>query len=157
MAEVYDPVVVLRPERVQMADTARLDSFVKVEGGQGVRIGAYVHICSFCHVNIGGGTVEIGDYAGLASGAKVLGGSNKPAGYSMSAAAPADRQVVDRARTVIGPRAFVGVNAVVMPGVTLGEGAVVGAGAVVTKDVPPWTIVAGVPARAIGTRARQEG
>ena len=43
--------------------------------------------------------------------------------------------------------AWVGTNALVLPGVTLGEGCVVGAGAVVTKDVPPFTIVAGVPAK----------
>jgi len=43
---------------------------------------------------------------------------------------------------------------IVLPGVTVGEGAVVAAGAVVTKDVPPYTIVGGVPARKIGERPR---
>ncbi len=42
----------------------------------------------------------------------------------------------------------------VLPGVTLGEGCIVAAGAVVTRDVSPWTIVAGVPARPIGERQR---
>jgi acetyltransferase-like isoleucine patch superfamily enzyme len=46
-------------------------------------------------------------------------------------------------------RSRVGAHAVIMPGVTIGEGAIVGAGALVTEDVPPWTIVAGVPARVI--------
>lgn len=51
--------------------------------------------------------------------------------------------------------ASIGSNATVICGVTIGEGAVVGAGAVVTKDVPDYTIVAGVPARVIGdTRKR---
>jgi acetyltransferase-like isoleucine patch superfamily enzyme len=42
----------------------------------------------------------------------------------------------------------------ILPGVKIGRGSVVAAGAVVTKDVPPWTIVAGVPARAIGQREK---
>ena len=45
--------------------------------------------------------------------------------------------------------ASISTNATIMPGVTIGEGAIVGAGALVTKDVPDWTIVAGVPARVI--------
>ena len=52
-------------------------------------------------------------------------------------------------KTVIKKGACVSIGAIVMPGVTIGEGAVVGAGAVVTKDVPAWSIVAGVPAKVI--------
>lgn len=54
----------------------------------------------------------------------------------------------------IGDRVWIGYRALVMPGVIIGEGAVVAAGAVVTKDVEPFTIVAGVPAKPIGTRNR---
>ncbi len=45
--------------------------------------------------------------------------------------------------------AYVGVGAILLPGVTVGECAVVGAGAVVTEDVPPYTIVAGSPAKVV--------
>jgi maltose O-acetyltransferase len=55
----------------------------------------------------------------------------------------------------IGDRVFAGARSTILPGVTIGEGAVVAAGAVVTKDVPPYTVVAGVPARPIGERPRQ--
>lgn len=54
----------------------------------------------------------------------------------------------------IGDRAFLGSRAVVLPGVTIGAGAAVAAGAVVTNDVEPYTIVGGVPAKAIGSRPR---
>ena len=49
----------------------------------------------------------------------------------------------------VGPLALVGVGASVIPRITIGEGAIVGAGAVVIKDVPPWVVVAGVPAHVI--------
>jgi acetyltransferase-like isoleucine patch superfamily enzyme len=59
----------------------------------------------------------------------------------------ADWQVV---KTTIRKRASIGSNATIIAGITVGEGALIGAGAVVTKDVPDFAIVAGVPARVIG-------
>ncbi|MHC4739766.1 MAG: acyltransferase [Planctomycetota bacterium] len=50
----------------------------------------------------------------------------------------------------IGPFAFIGTNSVLMPGADIGRGALVGAGSVVRGKVPPWTIVAGSPAKPIG-------
>ncbi len=152
MPEIYEPVIILKPEIVKIDDTARIDSFVKIEGGQGIKIGKYVHVASFTHINIGSGKVILGDYSAVSSGAKILGGSNKHDGKSMSATAPSNMQVVERKTTILREYAFLGVNSVVMPGVTIGKGAVIGAGAVVTKNVPDYEIWAGVPAEKIGKR-----
>lgn len=51
----------------------------------------------------------------------------------------------------IGDKAWIGFNASILKGVTIGEGAVVGAGAVVSRDVPPYSVAVGNPARVIGT------
>jgi acetyltransferase-like isoleucine patch superfamily enzyme len=60
-------------------------------------------------------------------------------------------RMVKRAPIIIGDDAWLGAGAVILPGVTIGNGAIVGAGAVVRDDVPPMTVVAGVPARPIRT------
>src|SRR5690606_18065196 len=54
--------------------------------------------------------------------------------------------------TVIGDGAWIGMRAMIMPGITIGEGAVIASGAIVTKDVAPYTIVAGNPAAPIRQR-----
>jgi UDP-2-acetamido-3-amino-2,3-dideoxy-glucuronate N-acetyltransferase len=60
----------------------------------------------------------------------------------------ADWEVI---KTIVKKRASIGSNATILAGITIGEGALIGAGAVVTHDVPSFAIVAGVPARVIGS------
>lgn len=57
---------------------------------------------------------------------------------------------------VVGNDVWIGYEAVILSGVTIGDGAVIGARAVVTKDVPPYTIVAGIPAKTIRKRFPDE-
>lgn len=57
---------------------------------------------------------------------------------------------------ILGDDSWVAARAIILPGVTVGEGAVVGAGSVVTRDVAPWTVVAGNPAREIKKRVLRD-
>ena len=67
-----------------------------------------------------------------------------------------DSDFSDRGGPVeIGDHAWIGYRAIILPGVSIGEGAVVAAGAIVSRDVAPYTIVAGSPARKIGERSSQ--
>ena len=59
-------------------------------------------------------------------------------------------------RVIIGPDAWIGHGAILLPGVSVGTGAIIGAGSVVTKDVPDYTIVAGNPARIIRRRVTED-
>ena len=56
---------------------------------------------------------------------------------------------------IIGDRVWIAYRALILPGVTIGEGAVIAAGAVVTRDVAAYEIVAGVPAKPVGSRSKQ--
>ncbi|MFT5548673.1 MAG: acetyltransferase-like isoleucine patch superfamily enzyme [Candidatus Azotimanducaceae bacterium] len=58
----------------------------------------------------------------------------------------------DKAKVTIGKDVWIGGNSMIMPGVTIGNGAIVAGGSVVIKDVPPYTIVGGVPAKVIKER-----
>jgi acetyltransferase-like isoleucine patch superfamily enzyme len=92
--------------------------------------------------------LAIEEGAGLGSGVRVLG--------SMHVGLPIDIPIIStdlRIRPVrIGAGADVGTGAVILPGVSVGKGAIVGAGAVVASDVPPFAVVAGVPARVLRRR-----
>lgn len=59
------------------------------------------------------------------------------------------------AHTEIGAYAWICSRSIILPGVKVGEGAVVASGAIVTKDVPPYTIVGGIPAKIIGQRDKK--
>lgn len=59
-------------------------------------------------------------------------------------------------KVVIGNDVWIGAHTVILPGVNIGNGAIIGAGAVVTKDVPPYAIVGGVPAKIIRYRFSQD-
>jgi acetyltransferase-like isoleucine patch superfamily enzyme len=87
-------------------------------------------------------------------GSQVLISSNVFVGDSMHRYDDPSRAVIEQGMAYRGPvrigdGAFIGVNAVIMPGVSVGRHAVVGAGAVVTEDVPDYHVVAGNPARAL--------
>jgi acetyltransferase-like isoleucine patch superfamily enzyme len=90
----------------------------------------------------------IEEYVGWGPGAKVLG--------SAHTALPVDIPIIQTDLDIKPVRieawADIGTNAVILPGVTVGRGSIVGAGAVVTHDVPPFSVVAGVPARVIRSR-----
>lgn len=93
------------------------------------------------------GPVSIGSHVHLAQGVTVTGLNHNFSDPSLRI----DEQGVSTVPVTIGDDVWIGANAVILPGVVIGSHAVVAAGAVVTADVPPSTVVAGVPAKVIRT------
>ncbi len=90
------------------------------------------------------GNLEIGDRASLAPRVTIVTSSH-----------PNNSRIrpyvsTPRGKVTIGPDAWIGTNVVILPGVTIGAGAIVGASSTITKDVPPYKIALGTPARIIG-------
>ncbi|MGB2336435.1 MAG: acyltransferase [Alcanivorax sp.] len=112
-----------------------------------VRLGQRVSLNH--HVSLEGGAagIDIGDDTRIAAYCTL---------FAFNHGMDADRRVREQPVTSRGIRigcdVWIGARAGIVDGVTLGDHAVVGMGAVVTRDVPPWTIVAGNPARPIGRR-----
>jgi acetyltransferase-like isoleucine patch superfamily enzyme len=112
-----------------------------------------------------GGRLTIGKYCSFAHGSVILLGGEHDADavstYPFTEVfPPADRTRRAEPRTKgnvsIGHDVWVGLGAMIMSGVTIGDGAVIAARAVVVKDVPPYTVVGGVPAKPIRRRASEE-
>ncbi|MBJ7323329.1 MAG: acyltransferase [Rhodococcus sp.] len=109
--------------------------------GEGVAVGMY-------NVIWGQGGITIGDNAMIGPHVSIFSEDHGFADMSV----PMNRQGYLRSPTVIGADTWIGAGCVITRGVTIGEGAIVGSGSVVTKDVAPYTIVGGVPARLIKAR-----
>jgi acetyltransferase-like isoleucine patch superfamily enzyme len=149
---IYEWVRVLDPERIHVGSHVIVDDFAFLDGSGALRIGSHVHIASFVSI-IGGGPVELGDFAGLATGVRLVSGTDLMDGSGLTGPTIPDRwRAVDRGGITIGRHAVIGANAVVHPGVTIGEGTIVGSQSLVTRDLPPWSICVGVPARVVGPR-----
>lgn len=110
-----------------------------------LRIGQHSHINRGCTLDARAG-ITIGNSVSISHGVSIFTGSH-------DAQSPHFLGVFKP--VVICDYAWVGANATLLQGITIGKGAVVCAGAVVTKDVAPFDIVAGIPAKIIGQRNRQ--
>ena len=144
------PGVVLRhPETMEFGDCVFIGAQAMIQGrfdGK-CRIGSHVWIGPQAYFDARSLVIE--DYVGWGPGAKLLG--------STHTAEPLNAPIITTPLVIepvlIGYGADIGMNAAILPGVRIGAHAIVGAGAVVTRDVPDYAIVAGVPARILRLRS----
>ncbi len=114
--------------------------------GPSIVVGDHVFVGSGCEFNITQ-RITIGNDCLIASGVRFVDHDHGTDARGLMRVQPGVA-----AEIIVGDDVWIGANAVVLKGVTIGAGAMVGAGAIVTHSVDPFSIVAGVPAKLIGTR-----
>ena len=133
-----------------MGAASRIDDFCVLSGR--IVVGRHVHIGCACSLI---GDIELEDFAGLSGGVRLYARSDDYSGEHMTnPTVPAAYTQVHQAPIRIGRHAIIGANSVILPGVTIGEGAAVGAQALITRDVAPWSVVAG-KGLVVGERSRR--
>lgn len=126
-----------------LGDYSVVESFVCINNAVGdVIIGDHTRIGLYNTII---GPVTIGSHVNLAQGITITALNHN----FDDSEKRIDQQGVTTKEVVLEDDIWVGANAVILPGVTIGKHAVVAAGAIVTKDVPPHSLVAGVPAKVI--------
>jgi len=137
---VYEWVRILDPERLSVGSHVIVDDFVLIDAGEGSTLGSHVHIASFVSMT-GGGRFEIGDFAGVATGCRLLAartcstapgspGRRSPTAGGRSSAASFGSGVTRCSEQTW----------LYILGLAWGEGAIVGSNSLVARDIPPWTI-----------------
>lgn len=117
------------------------------EIGEGLKVGNNSNIGSYAYIGCSG-YIEIGDNVMISPRVSIYSENHNFAGLDL----PMKEQGVTREFVKIEDDCWIAANSVVLAGVTIGRGSVVSAGSVVTKDVPPYSIVGGVPAKIIRSR-----
>ncbi len=135
---------------IHIGKGTRLWAPKKLRIGNGVYIGKQVHIEANC---------EIGDYCLLANRVAIVGRHDHdfsaigfPVRYAPWVGSRRFPSPYADEKAVIESDVWLCYGVIVLTGVTVGRGAIVAAGSVVTKDIPPYSIAAGVPARVVGQR-----
>jgi acetyltransferase-like isoleucine patch superfamily enzyme len=141
--EVGDDFVALSRTRIEAWDQYRDDRYEpKIIFGENVTMNYDCHIGAIHRV-------ELGNNVMLASRVYITDHFHGSTEWEDLIVPPAHRRLVSKGPVVIEDDVWIGEGAVILPGVRIGKNSVVGANAVVTKDVPPFSVVAGVPAKVI--------
>jgi acetyltransferase-like isoleucine patch superfamily enzyme len=172
-AEIEAGATLEYPDRIRIGAGARIAHHAvlraNTDSRPGIVVGKHASVLDFALVNASRGSVIVGDNAWIGPYCLIYGNGGVRIGNGVLVAGhtalntvshradrcdvPIRTQGLEVAPLVIEDDVWIGLNAVVLQGVTIGRGSVVGAGAVVTRDVPPYSIVRGVPAKVVGERA----
>ncbi len=145
---VEPEVLVKHPETMEFGDAVFIGSHTMIQGRYDGRCSIGNHVWIGPHAYFDARDLVLEDYVGWGPGAKVLGSAHT--GIPIDVPIIATDLKIERVH--VGYGADIGTNATLLPGVVIGAHAIVGAGAVVTRDVPEYAVVSGVPAKLLKYR-----
>jgi galactoside O-acetyltransferase len=153
-AFIHETSIIKTPQNITLGHHVAIDVGVYISTS--ATIGDYVHIAPYTCV-IGGkdSTLIMEDFSGLSAGCKVLCGSDDFTQGMMNPQVPIKYRSPKLTKITLKRFSCAGVNSTIMPGITFGEGAILGANSVATKDLEPWTIYAGSPAKPVKIRDKE--
>jgi len=150
----YSTINALSYDGVEIGNNFTLGKYAIIECtgvlrnvGNSLKIGNNVGINHYCFIGVRGDIV-IGDNVIFGPRVNVFSENHNYSNLEI----PIKNQGVTKDKTVIGNDVWIGANVSITSGVTVGDGSIIAAGAVVTKDVPPYSIVGGVPAKVLKNR-----
>jgi galactoside O-acetyltransferase len=147
-ASLYDP------ENLEIGSHVRIDDFCILSGH--IKLGSYIHISAQVLLFAGSYSITLEDFSGISSRCAAYAESDDYSGNHLSnAMCPPQYRAPCGGRVLIKRYSIIGSGCTILPGVCIEEGAAVGAMSLIAKNVPPWTINAGIPCRVIKARARK--
>lgn len=151
--KIFPLAKITSPHLVELGDHCRIGDFVFMLGGEGVKIGKHTDVQP--HTTFwGGGQTIIGDRVSTGPGTVFLSATySHAAGLKMVDGLGEGSAIALGGQIIIGNDVYIGAKSVIMP-VNVGDGVVIGAGSFVNKDLDPWGIYVGSPAKKIGERPR---
>ena len=142
-------------ENISIGSNVRIDDNVIIvasKKGSTVKIGNYVHIASNCYL-AGSDGIEMMDFTTLAPGVLIFSGSDDYSGKKLTNSMVGNPYVEGKSgKVTLCKHVIIGAGSVVLPDVTIKQGSSVGALSLVNKDLNPWGVFAGIPAKKIKNR-----
>lgn len=124
------------------------NKYNELEYSPNISIGDGTMINRMCHIG-SINEVKIGKNCLIGSNVMIIDHSHGNNTYTELLIHPAKRNLYSKGTIIINDRVWIGEQVLILPDVTIGEGAIIGAGSVVTKDIPPYCVAVGNPARVI--------
>lgn len=142
-------VLVFHPENITIGSHVYVGHYSILKGYYEGRMmigdGTWIGQQCFFH---SAGNINIGANVGIGPGVKILSSFHAEAGRGI----PILHSPIEFAQVLIEDDCDVGIGSIILPGVSIGKGSIIGAGAVVTRDVEPYSVMAGIPARCLRQR-----